>query len=81
MIHWRQGRFLTAGPAKSREPGSGGLSLQTADGSNSSQIGGGVLGSGEQLRLRPQQERETDRMETIETGEEECSRAGKATTG
>ena len=45
MIHWRQGRFLTAGSAKSREPGSGGLSLQTANGSNSSQIGGGVLGS------------------------------------
>ena len=47
IIHRWRGRFPAADQARSRGPGSDGLSLQTADGNsnNSSQGGGGRLAS------------------------------------
>ena len=46
MIHWRRGRFPPEGLTRHRGPGSDVQPLQTAGGSNSSLVGGGVLRSG-----------------------------------
>ena len=77
MIHRRRGRFPPEGLTRHRGPGSDVQPLQTASGSNSSLAGGGVLGSGCGLRL----ERDTDRMETVDAGEEERGWKDAAATG